>query len=143
MSNEAKQRLRQSNIDSISDGVCPSICGDIWSQRGATLFGIVQNNININWEMEEHLLDLVPFSGLSHTAENIRVFTHKACAEMGIGEYTVESGAITLDTVADYVHKAVTDNASNMKAGWRDFHAATCDCHTVQLSVGLFFIGTR
>ena len=47
--------------DLLLDGIKPSISGDIWSDRGCSLMGVLGYGIDSNWVMREWLLAATPF----------------------------------------------------------------------------------
>jgi hypothetical protein len=83
----------------------------------------------------EELLEMLDCSDDSHTGVYLEKATKEVCAEYGIGEYVLEDEKIMKDTVCDFVHKTISDNAANAKLGYLDFQGAECCAHTGQLSV--------
>jgi len=120
--------------------------GDIWSENGIALLGVLL----YMWEegatsLTETLVRAAPFGGVAHTGDEIQHATKAALALMGVGEFisTVELTdsfqESTVDTVCDYVHKAVADGASNMQKGMSCFETSPCPAHLGQRCVIAFF----
>ncbi|KAL1514647.1 hypothetical protein AB1Y20_003739 [Prymnesium parvum] len=131
LSAEGLQKLRQVNTELRDQGLKATIAGDIWSDRGVSLFGIVQYHIDYEWNIVELLTAATPFSDERHTGDAIDKKTAEACSLAGLS-YDVFSS----------VFFAVSDNGANMVKGWDGFGRAPCCVHTVQLSVKLFLSHT-
>ncbi|KAK3288263.1 hypothetical protein CYMTET_4253 [Cymbomonas tetramitiformis] len=122
-----------------------SICvGDIWSQGGIAIFGILVYWIDNDFKLRERLVAAIPFSSVRHTGPELEAATKLACASMGIGEYKQLKDADgdwlaeMEDTVCDSVHCTVSDNASNIVNGWLCFDGHECVAHTLALIVKAF-----
>ncbi|KAK3265714.1 hypothetical protein CYMTET_25628 [Cymbomonas tetramitiformis] len=121
LSAEGKQRVMASLRDLLADRILPSIGGDVWSQSGASIFGILVYWLDKEFVVHEKCLAAIPFSSVRHTAEELEKATKVACADFGLGEYELvvgEEGVIGVDTVSDYIHATCSDNASNTHYRW-------------------------
>lgn len=127
LSSQGLEKLRKVNSSMRKAGLKPSIAGDIWSDRGVSLFGICQYHIDDGWNIIELVTAASPFSKERHTHDAIDEKTKDACALAGFPA-DVLSG----------VFCAVSDNGANMVKGWDGFGRAPCCVHKVQLSVKLF-----
>ena len=120
-------------------GILPSIGGDIWSQSGASLFGILVYWLDEFFEVHENLLAAIPFPSVSHTGEELEKATKEACRDIGLGEYREASleneHTEAMDTVTDFVHATCSDNASNIVNGWKCFDGHECCDHPIALTV--------
>ena len=128
MSTEGQLRLKEFMSDLLIDGVKPSIAGDIWSDRGCSLLGIIGYGISKKWVMEEWLLAATPFGSTRHTGDAIDSLTIEAL-KLAVPTW------ISPEAVYDGVHGKVSDNASNMAKGWAVFSGGFCVDHTLELSV--------
>ncbi|KAK3234342.1 hypothetical protein CYMTET_55406 [Cymbomonas tetramitiformis] len=130
----------------LAEGIMPSIAGDLWSEGGIAIFGILVYWIDKGMVLHEKLLSAVPFSDVRHTGLEIERSTKESLSDMGVGEYTLDqlgsadSGetSITVDTVKDFVHSTTSDSASNMISGWGCFDGHECNCHLLALCVLVF-----
>ncbi|KAK3247827.1 hypothetical protein CYMTET_42685 [Cymbomonas tetramitiformis] len=140
LSGVGKKKVKEFIFELLAEGVLPSIAGDIWSEGGVALLGILMYWLSDDGMIHERLLRCIPFSEVRHTADEIEKATKEALADFGIGEYTIGVNAdaaptITSDTVTAFVHGSVSDNASNIVAGWNDFDGHECAGHTLALCV--------
>ncbi|KAK3270756.1 hypothetical protein CYMTET_20864 [Cymbomonas tetramitiformis] len=87
LSVEGKERLVASLKGLLSEGILPSIGGDIWSQGGISIFGILAYWLDEKFEYHEKLLAAIPVSSVRHTAIELEKATKIACADVGLGEY--------------------------------------------------------
>ncbi|KAK3270098.1 hypothetical protein CYMTET_21491 [Cymbomonas tetramitiformis] len=118
LSAEGKQRVMAAMRDLLAEGISPSIGGDVWSQSGASNFGILLYWLDEDFNLHEKVLGAIPFSSVRHTADQLEKATKKACADFGLGEFELtgeEDARIAVDTVADYIHATCSDNASNIR----------------------------
>ncbi|KAK3283032.1 hypothetical protein CYMTET_9255 [Cymbomonas tetramitiformis] len=138
LSVEGKERLVRKLKALLEEGILPSIGGDIWSQGGISIFGIMVYFVDRNFEYNELLLAAIPFSDVRHTGPELEKATKVACADVGLGEYNAELGRDAVDTVNEYVHASCSDNASNIVAGWKFFDGHECSDHTIALIVLAF-----
>ncbi|KAK3254091.1 hypothetical protein CYMTET_36682 [Cymbomonas tetramitiformis] len=141
LSAEGKQRVMASLRDLLAEGILPSIGGDVWSQSGASIFGILVYWLDKEFVVHEKCLAAIPFSSVRHTAEELEKATKVACADLGLGEYELvvgEEGVIGVDTVSDHIHAMCSANGSNMTAGWKCFDGHECTDHTLALVVRAF-----
>ena len=115
----------------LSDGVKPSMAGDIWSDGGCSLMGICFYGISSTWKLDEWLVAATPFGSTRHTGEAIDSITVAALKKQGV--MWREGGP-----VYEAVHSKVSDNASNMAKGWAGFDGGFCADHTLELSVKVF-----
>lgn len=104
------------------------MAGDIWSDRGCSLMGILLCGISKKWKMEEWLAAATPFGSTRHTGAAIDSITVEALKRAGIS-WASEA------EVYEGVHGKVSDNASNMAKGWEGFSGGFCAAHTIELSV--------
>ncbi|KAK3246768.1 hypothetical protein CYMTET_43707 [Cymbomonas tetramitiformis] len=86
LSVEGKERLVRSLKDLKEEGILPSMCGDIWSQGGISIFGILVYWLDEYFEVHECLLAAIPFSNVRHTGVELEKAT-KVAVQM----YDVES----------------------------------------------------
>jgi len=146
LSVEGKNKLKFHLAALLGEGIMPSIAGDLWSEGGIAIFGILVYWIDKGMVLHENLLSAVPFSDVRHTGLEIERSTKENLADMGVGEYTLDqlgsadSGEtpITVDTVTDFVHSTTSDSASNMISGWGCFDGHECNCHLLALCVLVF-----
>ncbi len=118
------------------EGIRPSIAGDIWSEGGISVFGILVYYIDRNFEYCERLVSAIPFSDVRHTGVEIELATKRACSEIHIGHFREDvSPGDGEDTVSESVHCTVSDNASNIVSGWETFEGHECHDHTLALIV--------
>ena len=87
ISAEAKARVVECLQRLLFEGILPSIAGDIWSQSGISVFGILVYWLDTNFDYHERVLAAIPFSDVRHTGEELERATKAACASFGIGEY--------------------------------------------------------
>ncbi|KAK3249077.1 hypothetical protein CYMTET_41484 [Cymbomonas tetramitiformis] len=141
LSMEGKHIVMRQLADLYAEGISPSIGGDIWSQGGIAIFGILVYFIDKNFVFHERLVAALPFSSVHHTAEEMERATKEACAEMGIGTYRLDvAPGDGEDTVANGIHGTVSDNASNIVSGWTCFDGHECTAHTIALIVKAFLM---
>ena len=126
LAGEGKKKLYDVNTSLRANGMKPAMAGDIWSDRGVSLFGMCEYYISDEWEILELVLAAKSFSE-RHTAENIEKVTSEACVEAGLSA-----------DVKSTVFLPISDNAANMIAGWSKFGRGPCCVHTGQLSVHIF-----
>ncbi|KAK3233237.1 hypothetical protein CYMTET_56443 [Cymbomonas tetramitiformis] len=140
LSAEGKARLQHSLKELLAEAILPCIAGDIWSQGGIAIFGILVYWLDKNFVVHEKLIASLPFSTVRHTGLELEKATKKACSEFGVGQYVLESdGDVpTIDTVADFVHATCSDNASNIVSGWVVFDGHECADHSIALCVKTF-----
>ncbi|KAK3246174.1 hypothetical protein CYMTET_44280 [Cymbomonas tetramitiformis] len=141
LSAEGKQRVMAAIRDLLAEGISPSIGGDVWSQSGASIFGILLYWLDEDFNLHEKVLGAIPFSSVRHNADQLEKATKKACADFGLGQYELtgeEDARIVVDTVANYIHATCSDNASNMLAARKCFDGHECIDHTVALVVKTF-----
>lgn len=131
LSAEGKAKLYDVNTSLRANGLKPAMAGDIWSDRGVSLFGMCEYYMSDKWEIEELVLAASPFSQ-RHTGAAIDTVTRDACVAAGLTHDVFSS-----------VFYPVSDNASNMKNGWASFGRGPCCVHTGQLSVHVFLNHTR
>ena len=75
MSAEGQLRVKEFMTDLLLDGIKPSIAGDIWSDRGCSLMGVLGYGIDKGWVMREWLLAATPFGATRHTGDAIDQIT--------------------------------------------------------------------
>ncbi|KAK3244783.1 hypothetical protein CYMTET_45618 [Cymbomonas tetramitiformis] len=141
LSVEGKQRVMAAIRDLLAEGISPSIGGDVWSQSGASIFGILLHWLDEDFNLHEKVLGAIPFSSVRHNADQLEKATKKACTDVGLGQYELtgeEDARIVVDTVADYIRATCSDNASNMLAAWKCFDGHECIDHTLALVVKTF-----
>ncbi|KAK3277523.1 hypothetical protein CYMTET_14474 [Cymbomonas tetramitiformis] len=133
----------------LAEGILPSIAGDIWSEGGIAIFGVLVYWMNADFEILERLVGAIPFSGVRHTGLEVEKAAKTACADFGIGEFGISRGGEHdeeveyKDTVRHFVHCTVSDNASNIVNGWKCFDGHECNCHTIALIVRAFLEHTK
>ncbi|KAK3250675.1 hypothetical protein CYMTET_39956 [Cymbomonas tetramitiformis] len=147
LSVEGKIKVKRALQELAQEGILPSIGGDIWSQGGIAIFGILVYWIDSNFQYQERLVSAIPFSAVRHSGAKLQEATKKACATMGIGvlsevlhtagEWEEEEPSM-VDTVADSIHCTVSDNAANIVNAWNCFDGFECTDHTVALGVKAF-----
>ncbi|KAK3288288.1 hypothetical protein CYMTET_4228 [Cymbomonas tetramitiformis] len=145
LSAEGQTRLVTAIRDLLEEGILPSIAGDIWSEGGIAIFGILVYYVDANFVLHEKLVAAIPFSSVRHTGFELELATKRACAIMGIGKFVElleERENAGEDTVADTVHCTVSDNASNIVNGWLCFDGHECNDHTLALIVMEFLSQT-
>ena len=128
MSAEGQLRVKEFMSDLLLDGIKPSIAGDIWSDRGCSLMGVLGYGIDRSWTMREWLLAATPFGATRHTGDAIDTITVDAL-KLVVPTWTTQEAVYT------GVHGKVSDNASNMAKGWSAFAGGFCVDHTLELSV--------
>ena len=133
---EGDARVRFLLKDLYAEGIDPSISGDIWSDRHVSLFGILVHFIDKDFKLHEFLCGAIPFSGEAHTGANMSVATNISLMNMGIGREATDT--IPGINPKDAIHAKVSDNGSNMKVAWNEFHGGYCACHTAKLCVDVF-----
>jgi hypothetical protein len=144
LATEGQNRVRTTMTELVKSGFYPAISGDIWSENGISIFGILGYYINDDFEMVEVLLGAIPFSDVRHTGLNIGIATKECLSDMGIGKYITkvdENGVVTVleDTVADNSHRSVADAASNMTLGWDSLEGHLCQNHVFHRGVMPFY----
>jgi hypothetical protein len=111
---EGKKMIFDINNQLRDHGIKPAIAGDIWSDRGVSLFGMCQYHTSEDWTIKEHVLAASPFSE-RHTADAIAQKTVAACVDAGLS-----------NNLRSSVFFPVSDNAANMVAGWAAFGRGPC-----------------
>ncbi|KAK3269948.1 hypothetical protein CYMTET_21631 [Cymbomonas tetramitiformis] len=135
LSAEGKVKVMEALKKSLDLGILPSIAGDIWSEGGIAIFGVLVYWIDANFNYFERVLAAIPFSAVRHTGEELERATKEACSAIGIGKYGTLNADMFEDTVVDFVHCTVSDNATNIVKGWESFDGHECNCHTLALCV--------
>ncbi|KAK3281790.1 hypothetical protein CYMTET_10436 [Cymbomonas tetramitiformis] len=135
LSDEGRQNVRQQLRELLAEGILPSIAGDIWSEGGIALLGILVYWVDCEMNLHEKLLGAIPFSDVRHTGYEIGEATKVCCADMGVGVYTDSTKDCVEDTVKDSVHCTVSDSASNIVNGWNTFDGHECNDHLLALCV--------
>ncbi|KAK3238985.1 hypothetical protein CYMTET_51054 [Cymbomonas tetramitiformis] len=139
LSAEASVRVHDALEALFEEGILPSIAGDIWSQGGIAIFGILVYWLDIDFVLHEKLVSAIPFSDVRHNGLEISKATKIACAKMGIGRYEVgDDEVVKVDTVASKVHCTASDSASNIVSGWGEWDGHECNCHLLALCVLAF-----
>lgn len=90
MSAEGQLRVKEFMSDLLLGGIKPSISGDIWSDRGCSLLGILGYGIDANWVMREWLLAATPFGSTRHTGEAIDQIT-VAALKLAVPTWTTQA----------------------------------------------------
>ncbi|KAK3245227.1 hypothetical protein CYMTET_45194 [Cymbomonas tetramitiformis] len=134
LSTEGKERVCRALKALLEEGILRSIAGDIWSQGGISIFGILVYWLDSDFQLHEHLLTAIPFSKVRHTGSELESATKIACVDMGLGEYSDDVDD-SVDTVSDHIHATCSDNASNIISGWQCFDGHECGDHTTALIV--------
>ena len=99
--------------------------GDIWSENGVALLGVMGYWIDRNFELQEKLLVIEGWGVDAHTGDNIKKKTLEIMHnQWGIGE--------SPEDVPNRVHGSTPDEGSNMLKGWNCFEGSSCVCHRVQ-----------
>ncbi|KAK3288020.1 hypothetical protein CYMTET_4476 [Cymbomonas tetramitiformis] len=137
LSVEGKARVVQQLKELLEEGILPSICGDIWSQGGISIFGILVYWVDKNFEFQSRLLAAIPVLSVRHTGVELENATKVACADFGLGQYCGQ-GVDGVDTVPEFIHATCSDNASNIVCGWESFDGHECSAHTLALVVLTF-----
>ncbi|KAK3288071.1 hypothetical protein CYMTET_4441 [Cymbomonas tetramitiformis] len=88
LSVEGRQKVKAELLLLISQGVLPSIAGDLWSEGGIAIFGILIYWLDENMQYHEKLLGAIPFGDVRHTGPEIARATKICAANMGVGEIT-------------------------------------------------------
>ncbi|KAK3241728.1 hypothetical protein CYMTET_48533 [Cymbomonas tetramitiformis] len=135
LSVEGKENVVRDLKALLSEGILPSVGGDIWSQGGTCIFGILVYWLDAEFAVNERLLATLPFSSVRHTSLELAKATKHACADFGLGQYEEGLGIDALDTVTDFVHATCSDNANNIVSGWESFDGHECCAHTIALVV--------
>ena len=142
LSVEGKKNVKGELLALIEEGILPSLAGDIWSEGGIAIFGILVYFIDAEGVYHQKLLGALPFGDVRHTGDEIQKATKRCAATMGIGSYkqgdedvTKDSLVILEDNVKDFVHATVSDSASNIVSGWGCFDGHECNCHLMALCV--------
>ncbi|KAK3259932.1 hypothetical protein CYMTET_31094 [Cymbomonas tetramitiformis] len=117
----------------LAEGILPSIAGDIWSEGGLAIFGILIYWLTADGEYMERLLAAISSSVVRHTADEIILATKRACSRMHIGSFI--EGDSPVDTVSNFFHATTSDSASNIVSGWKCFDGHECNCHIIALAV--------
>ncbi|KAK3245608.1 hypothetical protein CYMTET_44832 [Cymbomonas tetramitiformis] len=107
----------------LTEGILCSVSGDIWSEGGIAIFGVLVYYIDVEFNLKERLVSAIPFSAVRHTGYELEIATKVACAKIGIGEFDENE---KVDTVVGSVHCTVSDNASNIVNGWNCFDGFEC-----------------
>ncbi|KAK3267764.1 hypothetical protein CYMTET_23702 [Cymbomonas tetramitiformis] len=136
LSVEGKRKVTAAMDDLRQEGILPSIAGDIWSEGGIAIFGVLAYWINADFEHRERLVSAIPFSSVRHTSDEIQLATKKACSNMHIGHFREDvAPGDGVDTIHESVQNSVSDNASNIISGWECFDGWECNDHTLALIV--------
>ncbi|KAK3266096.1 hypothetical protein CYMTET_25256 [Cymbomonas tetramitiformis] len=142
LSAEGRVKVSEALKSLRSEGINPSIGGDIWSEGGIAIFGVLAYFISEDFVFREKLVGAIPFSDVRHTADELESATKTACAGIGIGEYRDSPGPgeevdtfELVDTVSENIHVTCSDNASNIVSGWTCFDGHECVAHTIALVV--------
>ena len=136
LSVEGKRKVTAAMDDLQEEGILPSIAGDIWSEGGIAIFGVLAYWINADFEHRERLVSAIPFSSVRHTSDEIQLATKKACSIMHIGHFREDvAPGDGVDTIHESVQNSVSDNASNIISGWECFDGWECNDHTLALIV--------
>ncbi|KAK3277244.1 hypothetical protein CYMTET_14736 [Cymbomonas tetramitiformis] len=144
LSAEGKVKVMEDLKHLFAEGILPSIAGDIWSEGGIAIFGVLVYWMDADFKIQERLVGAIPFSGVRHTGLEVEKAAKTACADFGIGEFGISRGGehdeevVYKDTVRHFVHCTVSDNASNIVNGWKCFDGHECSCHTLALTVRAF-----
>ncbi|KAK3244309.1 hypothetical protein CYMTET_46071 [Cymbomonas tetramitiformis] len=133
LSTEGRAKVCSALKDLFRESISPCIAGDIWSEGGVAIFGILVYWLTADDEYKERLLGALPFSVVRHTADELVLATKRACASMGVGTFI--EGDSPVDTVSDSVHATTSDSASNIVSGWKCFDGHECNCHIIALAV--------
>ena len=133
LSTEGRAKVCSALKDLFDEGISPCIAGDIWSEGGVAIFGILVYWLSADGEYIERLLGALPFSAVRHTGDELELATKRACASMGIGTFI--EGDSPVDIVSDSVHATTSDSASNIVSGWKCFDGHECNCHIIALAV--------
>ncbi|KAK3273462.1 hypothetical protein CYMTET_18297 [Cymbomonas tetramitiformis] len=105
LSAEGKQRVMESLRLLLEEGILPSLGGDVWSQGGISIFGILVYWLDDEFVLHERLLAALPFSSVSHTADELEKAAKLACAEFGIGKFVEAAGdVLPIDKICDFIH---------------------------------------
>ncbi|KAK3256532.1 hypothetical protein CYMTET_34337 [Cymbomonas tetramitiformis] len=140
LSSEGKENVRSAMDLLEREVISPSLAGDIWSEGGISIFGVLTYWIDVEFTLFERLVSAIPFSAVRHTASEIQSATKKACSDMHIGLYREDLAlGDGVDTVDESVHCTISDNASNIISGWDCFFDGyECCNHTLALIVKAF-----
>ncbi|KAK3279877.1 hypothetical protein CYMTET_12256 [Cymbomonas tetramitiformis] len=84
LSAEARIRTHAEIAAVLADCVLVSIAGDIWSEGGTSLFGILAYWFDNEFQLQERLLGAIPFSDVRHTGPEILAATKKAHSIIGV-----------------------------------------------------------
>ncbi|KAK3259126.1 hypothetical protein CYMTET_31865 [Cymbomonas tetramitiformis] len=118
LSAEGRLAVADAIAATLEAGILPSIAGDIWSEGGVAIFGILVYWIDADHVLHEKLAAAIPFSDVRHTGPEICSATKASLSAIGIGSYETigkgSSGIPTVDTVSDFVHCTASDSASNI-----------------------------
>ncbi|KAK3243662.1 hypothetical protein CYMTET_46696 [Cymbomonas tetramitiformis] len=111
-------------FDLAAEGILPSIAGDVWSEGGVSIFGILTDWLDTEMRYHEKLLAAIPFIAVRHTDDEILLATKRACSKMGIGSFVESPNEFeVIDTVTTCVHSTASESASNIVCGWKEFDA--------------------
>lgn len=137
LSVEGKKKVKDQLLALAQEGISPCLAGDVWSEGGIAIFGILVYWIDNDGKYMEKLLGAIPFGDVRHTGVEIERATKRCAADMGIGAYVEgnDEGTKKEDTVSDCVHATVSDSASNIVSGWGCFDGSECNCHLLALCV--------
>ncbi|KAK3288517.1 hypothetical protein CYMTET_4011 [Cymbomonas tetramitiformis] len=103
LSVEGKNKVRGELMALLEKDIMPCLGGDIWSEGGIAIFGIVVYWLDSDMEYHEKLLAAIPFSDVRHTGPEIMLATKLAAADMGIGRFVEEGDKVVEDTVCENV----------------------------------------
>ncbi|KAK3233221.1 hypothetical protein CYMTET_56474 [Cymbomonas tetramitiformis] len=79
LSAEGKAKVSSSALAALyAEGISPSIRGDIWSQGGIAIFGILAYWIDAEFKYHERLVGAIPFSAVRHTGPKLEAATKKS-----------------------------------------------------------------
>ncbi|KAK3257892.1 hypothetical protein CYMTET_33037 [Cymbomonas tetramitiformis] len=128
LSVEGKNKVQSALKGLLAEGILPSIAGDIWSEGGIAIFGILVYWVDNDGVYHQKLLGAIPFSEVRHTGGEIERATKRCAAEMGVGLFVEDSEvsdwgssddlpAVLEDNVAEHIHTTTSDSASNIVSG--------------------------
>ncbi|KAK3270734.1 hypothetical protein CYMTET_20886 [Cymbomonas tetramitiformis] len=79
LSQDGKERVRDEIIGLLKEGILPSIAGDIWSQGGIAIFGILVYWIDAQFKFHEKLVAAIPFSEVRYNIFTYSYITRILC----------------------------------------------------------------
>ena len=104
----------------MTDGTKTVVGADFWSISGHALLGVTGHGISSTWVLQFVLIDTIPYSSKSHTAD---LEDDESFRKMGF--HNAQSAVFT----------SVSDNGLNMVEGLSAGVRFPYVCHTVELSV--------